>query len=211
MGKSSVWQTFPLISGGWDSWRLFLPVKINVKKTWTPCTFLCLLAKGSCPIQQQTHIFHSLFLLPSGLSPESIPGGLSLYKSHLWTIQQCLCAPSVSPLPALTSFMYLVYIWGRPGILVHPFRPSVTFHDFFHFRMGSSWDWRRWSWKTSMKHQQSWKNPVGSTMEKKGQWAQSNRQQLLWTQSNFQDHPLLHHRNQVGLSVSCSKNKGNWD
>lgn len=97
------------------------------------------------------------------------------------------------------------------GILVHPLRPSVTFHDFFHFRMGSSWDWRRWSWKTIVKHQQSWKNPVRSTMEKKGQWAQSNRQQLLWTQSNFQDHPLLHHRNQGALSVSCSKNKGNWD
>lgn len=47
--------------------------------------------------------------------------------------------------------------------------------------------------------------------EERSQWAQSNRQQLLWTQSSFQDHPLLHCRSWGGLSVSCNKNKGNRD
>lgn len=183
-----------------------------MKKTWTPCPFLCLSAKDSCPIQQQAHIFYSFFLLPSCLSPESTSGGLWLSKSHCWTIEQCLSVPSVPPLPALTSFMHPFYIWGWSRYSCSSIQSSCHLSWVLSFQNGlflrleevileNQYEAPAQLKKTSEKHHG----------EERSQWAQSNRQQLLWTQSSFQDHPLLHCRSWGGLSVSCNKNKGNRD
>lgn len=166
-----------------------------------------------CPIQQQIHIFYSVFLLFSCLSPQSTPGGLWLYKSHAWTIQQCLCAPSVPPLPALTSFIFALLLYlrlTRIFLFIHPGLLSTFMISFI-----SEWvvldigggDPGKPVRSISTIEENQWEAP----RRRQKQRAQSNRQQLLWTQSNFQDHPLLHCRNWGGLSISCSKNKGHWD
>lgn len=103
---------------------------------------------------------------------------------------------SVFPLCHLSLPWPLIFEADQ-DILIHPFRPSwfLSFQNGQFLRLEevileSLYIASTQSKKTSEKHHG----------EERSQWAQSNRQQLLWAQSNFKDHPRLHCRNSGGLN-----------